>query len=72
MNIKFIQFLYLHAVNKSSVVSLLVTAQKQCLGKCHFNTQKCLFIFGDAQKCVFDNQSSVEIFSKQKKNKNDT
>jgi hypothetical protein len=50
-------------VNKSSVVSLLVTAQKQCLGKCRFNTQKCLFIFGDTQKCVFDTRKCLLFFN---------
>jgi hypothetical protein len=32
----------LHSKNWS-VVSTLITAQKQCLGKCCLNTQKCLF-----------------------------
>jgi hypothetical protein len=44
-----------------SVVSTLITAQKQCLGKCRFNTQRCLF------KCENDTQfilSSVGINDK--------
>jgi hypothetical protein len=44
----------LHSKNWS-VVSTLITAQKQCLGKCRFNTLKCLFkCENDTFKCEND------------------
>jgi hypothetical protein len=44
----------LHGKNWS-VVSTLITAQKQCLGKCHLNTLKCLFKGeNDTFKCEND------------------
>jgi hypothetical protein len=44
----------LHSKSQS-VGSTFITAQKQCLDKCHFNTQKCLFKGGnDTCKCEND------------------